>query len=49
VTVPPGILVSGQSYFARITAEGAGFPGATPLRAAHVATRATVLTGLFTR
>ena len=48
VTVPPGVLEVGGTYYAKITAEVSTIPYAVaPFRRANVYARATVLTGTF--
>jgi hypothetical protein len=49
VTVPPGILVAGATYFARVTALVSTVPITAPYRGASVLSRASALTGTFTR
>jgi hypothetical protein len=48
VTVPPGVLEVGGTYYAKITAEVSTVPYAlAPFRRANVYARATVLSGTF--
>ena len=48
VTVPPGLLATGQTYYARITAESSTVPySVAPFRSANAYSRATTLTGTF--
>jgi hypothetical protein len=49
VTIPPGVLAAGATYYARITALVAAVPlDSAPFRAANVYQKAETLTGLFT-
>jgi hypothetical protein len=49
VTIPPGILQTGTTYFARITAIVSTAPVTAPYRGASVHARASTLTGTFGR
>ena len=48
ISIPPGILTAGGSYYAKVTAEVSAIPYDTaPFRTANVFARATSLTGTF--
>jgi hypothetical protein len=49
VTIPPGILQSGATYFARITALVSTAPITAPYRGASLMAQASTLTGTFSR
>jgi len=49
VALPPGILEAGATYFARITALVNSAPITAPFRGTNVFSRASTLTGTFTR
>jgi hypothetical protein len=49
ITIPPGVLQSGATYFARITALVSSAPITAPYRGASVLARASTLTGTFSR
>jgi hypothetical protein len=49
VTIPPGVLEAGATYFARITAIVSTAPITAPFRGASVSARASALTGTFSR
>jgi hypothetical protein len=47
VVIPAGVLTSGSSYYARITAELPGAAGSAPFRRATAQSTASALTGVF--
>jgi hypothetical protein len=47
VVIPPGVLVPGSSYYARITAELPGAAGSAPFRRANTQSAASALTAIF--